>query len=694
MSVRFLLPLSPPCFYLLYADFSTTAQSSHMLAVFFLIATCVFGYLLQRFILPSATTAAMHTNQMNSPPTGRTSLPGWMLTLPTAWILGGLIVTWVNFIICRITDSISGTLLTCVLLFTAIVYLFWLEHRRTGQDAVAGLFFRLRSDFRNTSFADCLFLTFAVGIACYIMWYTLHSKDGQLFIGPTVWSDFGPQLSLVRSFSVGENFPPQYPHYAAGNMPYHFMFQFYTGSIEYLGLPLHSAFNTLSAGSLICVFLLLYVLAFRITGSRLAAFLTGCFFIFRSSLAFFTYLSDFEYSEMWNAIINVDIFIGKTRHEDWGLWNQNVFANQRHLAFSISIMLMALIHMLPAAARDDSTADSRLHKKQYAWKVESWTRPLSVGIMLGAMAFWNGAVLITALLVLAGMALFSRNRLEYVTIAIIAVLLASIQSKWFTGSGMDAVTMKYHFGFLAEKSEVGSVAAYIIQLFGIFIPIFLIALLTLKRRNITFAFCLPFIFTFSVQATVDIAANHKFAALSVFLMGIPVAWLVATLWQYRRFFPRLLAIICTALLTVSGVVDIISLHNRNLNPGGFPQQHTMYEWIQKHTQPGDVFLTDRDVLSRVLFAGRPIYNGWSYFTWSAGYNTRIRDDAAREIYEAPTPQALRDSLRDRNIQYILVDWTARNSGFFKVNEEVIAQTFPLVYSDNENAKIYRITDRE
>lgn len=665
-----------------------------MLALLFLIAICVFGYLLQRFILPSVTTTAAHMPRVQSLQSDRPALPGWMLTLPTAWILGGLTVTWINFIICRMSDSISGTLLTFMLLCAAIVYLLRLEHRKTGEDAVTGLFCRLRNDFRNTSFADCLFLAFAAAIACYIMWYTLHSKDGQLFIGPTVWSDFGPQLSLVRSFSVGENFPPQYPHYAAGNMPYHFMFQFYTGSVEYLGLPLHTAFNILSAGSLICVFLLLYVLAFRITGSRLAAFLAGCFFIFRSSLAFFTYLSDFEYSEMWNAIVHVDIFIGKTRHEDWGLWNQNVFANQRHLAFSISIMLIALIHMLPAASREAGAADDAAPEKQYAWKAESWTRSLTVGIMLGAMAFWNGAALITTLLVLAGMALFSRNRLEYAVIAVIAVLLASIQSKWFTGSGMDAVTMKYHFGFLADKPEAGSVAAYIIELFGIFIPIFLIALLTLKKRSIAFAFCLPFIFTFSVQATVDIAANHKFAALSVFLMGIPVAWLVVTLWQYRRFFPRLLAITCTALLTASGVVDIISLHNRNLNPGGFPQQHTMYEWIQNHTQPGDVFLTDRDVLSRVLFAGRPIYNGWSYFTWSAGYNTRVRDDAAREIYEAPTPQALRDSLRDRNIQYILVDWTARNSRFFKVNEEVIAQTFPLVYSDNENAKIYRITDRK
>jgi len=62
-------------------------------------------------------------------------------------------------------------------------------------------------------------------------------------IGWSVSSDFSTHLAVIRSFSYGSNFPSGYPHFADGNMRYHFMFMFLAGNLEFLGLRLDWAFN-------------------------------------------------------------------------------------------------------------------------------------------------------------------------------------------------------------------------------------------------------------------------------------------------------------------------------------------------------------------------------------------------------------------------------------------------------------------
>ena len=175
-----------------------------------------------------------------------------------------------------------------------------------------------------------------------MMFYVFYIKDGILYSGLTVYGDYAPHTAMMRSFSAGNNFPTQYPHYGGADVKYHFMFQFLTGNLEYLGMRMDFAYNIVSTLSLVG-FLMLYQLALRITGKMCCGVLALFLFFFRSGMAFFRFV--WEHIQAGNLVETLEentSFIGYTVNENWGLWNFNVYLNQRHLAFGLLMVTLAL----------------------------------------------------------------------------------------------------------------------------------------------------------------------------------------------------------------------------------------------------------------------------------------------------------------------------------------------------------------
>ena len=56
----------------------------------------------------------------------------------------------------------------------------------------------------------------------WMMFYVFHMKDGILYSGFSVYGDYAPHTAMMRSFSRGNNFPTQYPHYGGQDVKYHF----------------------------------------------------------------------------------------------------------------------------------------------------------------------------------------------------------------------------------------------------------------------------------------------------------------------------------------------------------------------------------------------------------------------------------------------------------------------------------------
>ncbi|TSC86331.1 MAG: hypothetical protein G01um10147_943 [Microgenomates group bacterium Gr01-1014_7] len=80
-----------------------------------------------------------------------------------------------------------------------------------------------------------------------------------MLIATKAWSDFASHIPLIRSFSLGDNFLPEYPLFPGEPIRYHFLFYAVVGYLEKLGLRIDYAFNILSALSFAFLIISIYL---------------------------------------------------------------------------------------------------------------------------------------------------------------------------------------------------------------------------------------------------------------------------------------------------------------------------------------------------------------------------------------------------------------------------------------------------
>jgi hypothetical protein len=611
----------------------------------------------------------------------------WMLIGTASYLTGTLTVTWTVYLLAYLLRDTAhpllwGNIAGCGICGIGSLFL-------TGSDRLFRSLLprvddmdRLRGRIRDNR-TELLLLATCTLLSLALCSLTLFRRGDDLCMGLSVFSDFTTHISQARSFSLGHNFPTEYVFFADGTIRYHFLFQFLAGNLEYLGLPLSWAYNLESVLAFTAMFSLLFELTVALTGSRSAGLLACLLAFCRSSFAFFTFLRDLPPgTSAVRAILQLNRFIGGTPHEDWGLWNQNVFVNQRHLPFAVGVFLLALLVLLPLfAAQVD-----RLHRKdppdgagplgaalrlRPAWLPESRRRPLFLGTLLGASCFWNGAVYLGALMVLFALAWVSDHRLEHLILAVVALTLGILQKAFFFGAGAPGIRPVMHLGFLTpDPTWIGTIGYYT-ELLGILPAMGLAAALYLPLRGrfrLALAMAMPFLMANLVSLTVDISTNHKYIQLSLWLGSVLVAALLAEMMRYRKALPFALGL--TALLTVTGFIDLISLGNINAPSRAvvIQEKAPLRLWIQEHLDPDGIILSKNYYMHPALAAGRKLFNGWQYYTWSAGYDSAGRDRVVRTVLEGADPGRLADLLRKNRIRYLLIDDETRRE--FRVREDL------------------------
>ncbi len=271
----------------------------------------------------------------------------WLM-LPASFGVGTLLLTWMVYIISWFFSVVGkaenpllyGNIIGMTGAAVIMILLSVQKYRKQGSYRIWNI--DKTQDKRRLKKEILLFGLLTVFIT-YMMFYVFYIKDGILYSGLTVYGDYAPHTAMMRSFSAGNNFPTQYPHYGGADVKYHFMFQFLTGNLEYLGMRMDFAYNIVSTLSLVGFLMLLYQLALRITGKMCCGVLALFLFFFRSGMAFFRFV--WEHIQAGNLVETLEentSFIGYTVNENWGLWNFNVYLNQRHLAFGLLMVTLAL----------------------------------------------------------------------------------------------------------------------------------------------------------------------------------------------------------------------------------------------------------------------------------------------------------------------------------------------------------------
>lgn len=734
-----------------------------MLGILYLLLACYVGWHLNKL----AFSQIYRLEGMKSFCGTVTNVPSWMATAPFAFITGTMLITWLTYIVsymARGTASpmVWGNSIVMVIFAVLCVYFFLKEKNKPALNN--------KAEKRKYTF-ELWFLVVAGAFCMFLMFYTFYVDNGVINVGRSVFSDFAPHLAMIRSFSYGSNFPTDYPHFPDGNLRYHFLFQFLSGNLEFLGMRIDYAFNIPSILSMLGLFMSIYTLSVVLTNKRAVGIIACILFSFRSSFAFFTFASGFKsLDELIAKLVTITTHIGKTQHEDWGLWNLNVYVNQRHFAFSLAMLFIVIILMIPNLlkmqeainaifqkrkdAEDKKKAEALLSEKKNkvnkgnkkapvaptapeepiieekqksrfneflltadAWLPEDRTKALALGVLIGLASFWNGAVVTAILGILLVMAIFSKNRLEYLVIALITLVLSTIQTNFFIQSGKSAVEFKFFFGFLANDKTPGGVLSYYNELLGIF-PFMVIAAFLIQTKRIcigkgcisiesispyfrsfpqmrwlTLCFLVPLIMATTISLTPDVTVNHKYVMMTVMLSNVIIAAVIWALFETRYFITRALAVIIILLMTITGLVDLRTVYNIDVAQNNMKIQYNdpLTVWAAKNTAPKDIFLSPMYSLHPLFLSGRASFLGWPYYAWSAGYDTYGRGKIVADIYGAKDIDTVKSLCNKYGIKYIIIENGNRNNKDYKLNEGLFKSNLKRVYSQaSENMDIYKV----
>ncbi len=267
--------------------------------------------------------------------------------IATGFLAGLLMSTWLTYLGAALFGGTSYPMLAGNLIFAAIaIAIIFLLHRTPPKKAPTTTI-----DGESTRFkrADWIVTGIFLVVAVVMMFGTFSMNDGNIRIANHQSSDFGSTASIMQSFALGHNFPTEYPHFTGDRIRYHFLFYFQAGNLQYLGLSPATSNNTLSILTLLSMLILVMTLGSVLFNSRTVGRIGAILFFFHGSLAFIPfYLTNGSLLAMWQKMGTMQDFLSSKlpyRGEDWGVWSQVVYLNQRHLASSIGIFLIVLIFL-------------------------------------------------------------------------------------------------------------------------------------------------------------------------------------------------------------------------------------------------------------------------------------------------------------------------------------------------------------
>jgi hypothetical protein len=537
----------------------------------------------------------------------------------------------------------------------------------------------------------------------FSFWLMTHtfSYDGQthaIRVAFKLWSDFGAHIPLIRSFSMGSNFPNpsthafvQYPIFPGERIRYHFLYYMGVGLLERIGVRIDWALNVPSALGFFALTALLYILAKRLFRSTAVGVLSVVFFLFNGSLGFLRFFSLHPLStHTLSDIIKASAF---PAFAPWGkgeitaFWNLNIYTNQRHLAIAFALILLFILRTI---------RNTKWTLKQNILSGAFW------GCVFGLLPYFHQpTLLILAIFMGYYFLVYPNKRVSLCATAIVTTLLVVPQMA-LTGTG--AHTVQWYPGYIihneliAQKqlfSQFLHMASFWWQNVGLHSILILVGFFFLPGRikkvlfPIWVLFLVPNLFKFSVEAS----ANHKFFNFVMILGQMISAYVLVSVFKaiYHRFHHwithcLLLIAYCLLLivLTLTGIIDFFVIYNDT--KGSIPDipANEVAAWIAANTPTSAIFLNSSYLYHPASLAGRPIFLGWPYFPWSAGYREN-RMPIMDTMYETRNTNKRCSLLSRYQISYVTVEDVKNDTNLPKIDYAYFREHFTPVYVTKDDS---------
>jgi len=514
-----------------------------------------------------------------------------------------------------------------------------------------------------------VFFIFLLGFAWALMWKTFRvNQAGNLEIATKVWSDFAATIPLIRSFSLGDNFPPQYPLFAGPPIRYHFLFFWAVASLEKIGIRLDWALNSLSTLGFFGLLLAIYLFSREVFRKRAVSVLACIFFLFNGSLSFleffkkhplsFNFLREIAQNTTFPAFAPYD-----GSHLVSAFWSLNIYTNQRHLALAYASFLALMLFIWRAA-------------KKPGWL--NFNKSLLLGIAVGLFPFIHLSVFIMmgiALFIL--FILFPDLRKKLLIIASVSIVLALPQIIYL--GKVNSQANFFHPGYLIEGLTFFSFFKYWFFNLGLVSILAPFGFLLAKReqRKIFLPFLAFFVIGNLFQFSPEMAGNHKFFNLFIITANILAAYFIYRLWQHKTL-GKAAAIFYVLVMTFSGIIDLFPIANDVYVEIKDGKNNDVAQFIIENTPKESVFLNGSYIYDPASLAGRKVFLGWPYFSWSAGYQTNARFELMKDILQLSQLEEVCPLLNQEKIDYLEIQNPTSIEGV-KINYRFFEENFKQIY---------------
>ena len=527
-----------------------------------------------------------------------------------------------------------------------------------------------------------IFIGFLGIIFSLVLYFGTFSKaSDHLFIATKAWSDFASHIPLVRSFSLGYNFPPQYPLFPNEPIKYHFVFYSVVGLLEKIGIPIDIALNSLSALGLLLLIFMIYIFAKELFKSKAVGIISVIFFFFNSSLSYIYFFRKYPFSaDSIDQIVANQNFLSFAPYGNGiisAFWSLNIYTNQRHLALSLGLSLLLIYLVL---------------KPIFGKKKLSMNQYIFLGILLGLSFFLHTAVALMTFVVLICLIIaFPKIRKETLLLLFFAAVLTFPQ--YLYSKGIEGFSPKFYFGYLVSQPTIGKLTEF--WIYNIGISLFLIPLgfflANKMQRKIFISFLFLFFIGMGVQLSPEIAANHKFFNYFFIVADMFCAYFIYLIWKKRIIF-KPLAIAFFLFIILGGIIDIFPIINDSKVAISDYEITADSLWIKNNTNPNSVFLNTTYLFDPASLVGRKIFLGWPYFSWSQGYNTDKRGQEMKKMLGAANKKTACNLLLANKIDYVEIKIQNPPDPNIPIISSIYKENLSYSYTNkSNNYTIYSVT---
>jgi hypothetical protein len=542
------------------------------------------------------------------------------------------------------------------------------------------------------------------------------------------FGDLPFHISVITSFSLGNNFPPQDPTYAGVHFTYPFLTDFVSAIFVRCGADLRQSMFLENFVVAIAFVGLMHRWAGELLRDKLAALITPIIVLLNGGFGWIMLwekLSQPNPNGLWGALHDLPpsfTIIPDTTWR-WGNALSTLLIPQRGFLLGLPLAVIVFtqwwlaVHPNPRAERNATDEDSRGKSKKGKTKkrkhaqvgsiksdarlagaeLESLVplpmrRMIAAGVVAGLLPLVHAHSFVVVMGVGSVIALLQRRWRDWITFAVVASIVALPQMWWSThNSAVDAKKFfEWHLGWDHGEENI---FWFWLKNTGVFFPLMIAAILwrrdgqPLVSRKLL-VFTLPFLLCFVVPNIMKMAPwiwDNVKVLFYWWLASAPlVALLIARLWR-ADVMQRVLAVALFACLTLAGALDVAAIVLRSNEYQIFSAPGIQFAELVKREVPTNAIVIHAPVHNHPVFlTGRRSLMGYPGHVWTHGLEFGPRESEIRQVYSgAPNARAV---LAKYGVSYAVVSPFERNLNLY----EPFFSQFQLV-GEVGGYRLYKIT---